>query len=320
VSKGDLISTVDQAITLQTLPPDLSPYKSHSHVWLRAEAFCTALLERGYSFDELVIKRLGTFKRSYRNDIESIAAITDDGNGQLELALNRDSIYDRLPEGLFHQPRGHGAAAPVSEMVKEYRRYREEEREARRFFQPLEQEIFRYSISVEEEERRLLWGLQSGVMSSSFATFWNLRDGLPNESVSVLLRIMPWAHLIKGDMELTATALELMLERPVTVEQHIHNDQVTEGNVFQLGEGELGVDTVTGNHFSDAGAVWTFTISDMKGSEISAFLNDAPYGKFLKQFVDIFMPLEIDAVFEYVLNTAVEEEADEAVLGYSFVL
>jgi hypothetical protein len=289
-------------------------------MWLRAEALCAALLERGYSFDDLVIKRLGTFKRSYRNDIEAVTVKTDDGDGQLELSVNRDGIYDRLPEGLFHQPKGHGAAAPVSEMVKEYRRYREEERDARKFFQPLEQEIFRYSISVEEEERRLLWGLQSGVMSSSFATFWNLREGLPGEGVSVLLRIMPWAHLIKGDMELTATALELMLERPITVVQQIVNDQVTEGSVFQLGAGELGIDTVTGNHFNDAGAVWTFTIGDMKGSEISAFINDAPYERFLKQFVDIFMPLEIDAVFEYALDTAVQAESGEEVLGYSFVL
>ena len=289
-------------------------------MWLKAEAFCAALLERGYSFDDLAIKRLGTFKRSYRNDIESVT-VASNGHEALELSLNRDSIYDRLPEGLFHQPKGHGAtAAAVSDMVKEYRRYREEERDARRFFQPIEQEIFRYSISVEEEERRLLWGLQSGVMSSSFASFWNLREGLPEEAVSVLLRIMPWAHLIKGDLELTATALELMLERPVSVAQHIVTDQVTDGNVFQLGEGALGIDSVTGNSFSDAGVVWTFTISDMSGSEIAAFLNDAPYGQFLKQFVDIFMPLEMDAVFEYELSTAVEEETSEAVLGYSFVL
>jgi hypothetical protein len=58
----------------------------------------------------------------------------------------------------------------------------------------------------------------------------------------------------------------------------------------------------------------------MKGSEISAFINDAPYERFLKQFVDIFMPLEIDAVFEYALDTAVQAESGEEVLGYSFVL
>ena len=133
------------------MPPDHRPYQSKSHIWLKAEALCAALLEHGYAFDDLILKRLGTFKRSFSNDIEAVSARADNTEGRLEISLNRDSLYDRLPEGLFHQPRGKGSGAAVTEMVKEFRRYREEEKEARKFFQPIEQEIFRYSVAVEEE-------------------------------------------------------------------------------------------------------------------------------------------------------------------------
>lgn len=303
------------------MQPDKSKYQSKSHTFLKGEAFIAALIRQGYSFEKLVIERTGSFTKSYRKDVEDVRNKTDDqDNPYLHLKINRDSIYDRLPEGLFHQPRAHGSAtAAVQQMVGEYKRFREEEKAARRFFQPLEQEMFRYAVFVEQEEQEMLWALLSGNMSSGFAKFWNLEEDLPAEATSALVRLMPWAYRIKGDKELCAKALEMLLDRPVSVVDRIIREHFKDDDTFLLGDNELGTNTVTGSSVEEPALSWVFTIGEMSGQEIAAFVGDKPYARLLQQFVDIFIPLEIDATFEYEVEGSNEEIA-ERILGYSFIL
>ena len=300
---------------------DKPKYQSRDHTFLRGEAFIAALLSQGYSFERLTTDRTGSFTKSYRKDVEDVKHKTDNlDNPYLEVKLNRDSIYDRLPEGLFHQPRSHGsAAAAVQQMVGEYKRFREEEKAARKFFQPLEHELIRWAVLVEQEERNMLWGLLSGNLSIGFSKFWGLEEGLPADASSVLVRIMPWAHLIKGDGPLCAKALSMMLNKEVTVADRVVRAHYKEGTSFCLGSSELGTTSVTGASFEEPGLSWVFTIKEMTGDEMASFIGDGAYGRLLQQFIDIFIPLEIDAVFEYEVESKVNETA-ESILGYSFTL
>lgn len=302
------------------MTPD-KPYSGKNHVFLKAEAFIASLLSSGLSYDKLVTERAGSFAKSYRRDIEEVKVREDDHGRQVwHVKVNRDGIYDRLPEGLFHQPRAQGAAtAGVGQMVSEYRRFRDEEKAARRFYQPLEHELFRYATAVEQEEQLLLWGLLSGELSNAFAAFWNLEEGLPEAPSSALVRLMPWAQLIKGDPALCAKALEMMIGAPVAITERVVQLHEKERELCSLGEGVLGVDTVTGHSFEEAALNWVFTIGPLPAEQVSSFLTDAPLGRFLQQFIDIFIPVEIDVVFEYQpdMETA---ETTEYILGYSFTL
>ena len=299
--------------------PDKPKYASKSHTFLKGEAFVAALLANGFSYEKLVLERTGSFAKSYHKDIEDVKATTDDQDNQvIQIKVNRDSIYDRLPEGLFHQPRSAGsAAAAVGQMVTEYRRFREEEKAARKFFQPIEHELFRYAAMVEQEERELLWGLLSGDVNNTFAQFWQLDAGLPAAPLSILVRMMPWVHLIKGNKALCAKALEMMLGTPVSVRQQVIEEHPKDDDSFTLGVSSLSVDSVAGMSLHEPAVSWVFDIKELEGTEISAFMSDAPYGRFLQQFIDIFIPIEIDAVFEYEVQ---KSEVDEPILGYSLTL
>ena len=299
--------------------PDLQqPYQSDSHSWLKGEALCAALMERGYSFDDFVLHHLGTFRRSYRNDVETVKPDRDD-NDKLHIELNRDGLYDRLPEGLFHQPKRMSIGNALSQMVGEYRRYREEEKATRKFFQPLEQEFFRYATAVEQAERAGLWGLQSGTTDALFSKLWDLPEGLPHDAISILVGIMPWAWHIKGDRELTGRALSMILARPVTVAERIVYEQSGEESVLQLGEAALGVDTVTGHSFDEASVCWEFTIADVLPAEVSLFISGEGWGRLLQYFIQAFVPLQVDAAFLYDIAEVVEDDA-EKILGFSFML
>ncbi|MFA6056723.1 MAG: hypothetical protein WC756_00890 [Taibaiella sp.] len=287
---------------------------------LKAEALCAELMANGVSFDDLIIKHSGSFRKSYRNDIE-IAEHAKDGSEQVIIEINRDGIYDKLPEGLFHQTRGGSNTAGLKGMVGEYRRYREEERQARKFFQPIEQEFFRYAVMVEEGERKLQYGILNGNLESDFYRFWNIDQSLPKKPASVLVLIMPWIRQIKGDMQLTAKALSMILAKPVQVEERIVEEQQDDETGFMLGENvTLSMDTVCGNRFAEPYVQWVFTISSLAAHETEWYTPQKPYGKLLQRFEELFIPLNAEAQFEYHCEETIAAEQPEPILGYGFYL
>ncbi len=296
---------------------DWDTYDKADLMLLKAEALCAELIDNGLSFEKLIYSPSGAFKKSFRADIDLPSGKYLEAD-TVDITVNRDGLYDRLPEGLFHQTRGNSKTAQLSEMVSEYRRFRDEERHARKFFQPLEQEFFRYSVMVEQEERNLTRQTLSANLEQLFYQFWEIGADLPAAPASVLVRIMPWLSRIKGDMHLTAKALALMLGKPVSAATHHAYEQYGADEPQNLRGMLLGVDSVTGTDFSCPTLTWAFTISDINTEEIAQYPDGQPYGRFLKRFEDIFIPLEIDISFSY--ECIQTEEETEKVLGYSLTI
>jgi hypothetical protein len=295
--------------------PNMNTYEKWMASMLKAEVVCAELLENNnLSFDQIKYIANSSFRKSFRTDVDTI---TDNAQG-IEIAVNRDGLYDRLPEGLFHQTRGN-SGSKVSEMVAEHKRYKAEEKSARRFFSPFEQEFFRYSQMTEQEERKLTGSMYDERMQQLFRNLWELDNQLPDEAVGKLLRIIPWASHIKCDLQLTTKTLEMVLGKPVSFEESITESQQTAENSFLLGDCGLGMDTLAGSGVYLPMAIWKFTIGDISGSEIGSYINGNSYDLFLRKFEDIFIPLDIDAVFEFE-TVAKEEEMTEAVLGFSLTI
>lgn len=301
--------------------PTNTSFHTQKYYLLKAEALCAELMANGVSFDDLIIKHAGSFRKSYRNDIELINQNKGDSEEDILIEINRDSIYDKLPEGLFHQTKGGGNTSGLKAMVGEYRRYREEERQARKFFQPIEQEFFRYAVMVEEEERKLQYGILNGNLESDFYRFWNIDTALPKKPASILVLIMPWIRQIKGDINLTAKALSMILAKPVKAEIKVVEEQMNEGTGFRLGaDASLSMDTVCGNQFAEPYVQWIFTIEDIDPGAIALYTPQQPYGKLLSRFDELFIPLEAEARFEYQYEKSVAAAETEHVLGYGFYL
>lgn len=296
--------------------PQLTTQEKTAAFLLKAEVVCNELMQANVSMERIRYIANGSFKKSFRMDIDSI---TETHNGEVEVAVNRDGIYDKLPEGLFHQTRAYSGST-VSDMVAEHKRYKAEEKSARRFFRPLEQEFFRHSLMVEQEERRLTHGMYDDHMLQLFREFWGLDEHLPQERMGMLVRIMPWAATIKGNLQLTAKTLELVLHQPVFAEEVVLNQSMPSEEKLSLGNGILGMDTVSGTTVELSIVSWKFMISELTEKEMEFYTENKPYGRLLKRFTELFVPVEVDATFEY--KTIVQEKNDEteSILGYSFTL
>jgi hypothetical protein len=296
-------------------------YTSTEHAYLKAEAFCAEMIANGLSFNEIRLIYNSNFKKSYRNEIDSVRFDFNEetNKDELELVINRDGIYDRLPEGLFHQSKGNSKTSSTAQMTEEHRRFKEEEKLARKFFQPLEQELFRYSTMVEQEEINLAFGILNGDLKNELSDFWDIPEGLPSDPVKKLVQIMPWIKKIKGEIEQTAKALELILNKPVRYDQMDSFDHKLPAQAKGNCLFELGIDTVLGNCFWEQSITWIFYIENISKKEIAAYRPNGAYGKLLKHFEEILIPLQIDIIFDYTVLPA-EDLQTEDILGFGLTL
>lgn len=304
----------------------VSPYNHHVLPLLNAEVFCAAIIENGADFESLDIFYEGGFRQNYRNDIETVKhEYEGDPDAVIKINLNRNGIYDNLPEGLFHQGKGSSRTSGTRDMISEHRQYKEEEKQARKFFKPLQQELFRAGVAQEQEERRLLFASLVGDVPASFFSFWNIDRSLPVEPATMLIRVLPFARQIKGNKELTAKTLALVLGKPVLVTAVMKQEQSTGGQVdfFECGNNTLlGINTITGKTVYEPSLCWQFTISDIHPEQLEDYVQQQPMGKLLQRFTELFIPLVTDVEFNFeTSNAALAQTANnEYIMGYGFTI
>jgi hypothetical protein len=71
----------------------------------KAEIIAASLIEQGYDPSRILLIREGSFKRGFSKDIEEVSLhfSAQDLSDYLHIKTNRESIYDILPEGIFHR-------------------------------------------------------------------------------------------------------------------------------------------------------------------------------------------------------------------------
>lgn len=293
---------------------------------IRAEAVVAELLENGFSSEDFIVKPKGLFKRRYSRDIDHIGRL-DLANFQevLEVQLNRDGLYDSLPEGLFHKKTGH-------ELDKEQKfsedsiELKKEENEARQFFLPFENELFFQRVQLELEERSILSRFSEKIFNDIYPELWNLHHSINREYVYRMVLFLHLAHKISGNLSLTAKCLETIIDEQVEVERKSSpSDSTKTGdeqfNSLPLGAAKLGVNIVTGHQAGIRQFCVEFKIGPLKAIPPREFLQDAPMSRFLECFYNYFIPVEFDVFTNIIMdnrkqNFELKERGLEPVLGY----
>ncbi|MFT4092329.1 MAG: hypothetical protein QM640_01725 [Niabella sp.] len=279
-----------------------------------AEAVYVSLLESGHPANNIKTWYRGGFKKSYNSDVDNIEVLEYEDNCTFELTLNRDGIYDKLPEGLFHQTKGNNRISSVQDAVDEHKQYKEEEKQARKFFAPLEQMLFSYWAATEETERQALYDIKNGRLNQSFYDFWNLSTALPATQTSRLLQLMPYLGFIKSDRQATAAALGYILNKEVSIQagENFITEKITPKKLKDL---RLGMDAVVGTTSQEQVPFWKCTVNNILDDELIQYEESAPIGKLLQRFTEIFVPIDTDILFEFVPVHNTQNETYENILG-----
>ncbi len=169
--------------------------------------------KKGLSPDDFMVCCDHLFMREYQQGSDK-AEIKEDARKAsfLELHLSRSGIYDQLPEGFFFQHREQKQRTlAAADMAADHKENKRKEAEIRRFFLPFENDFFWQRLQLEQEEGRLLEGLQSGILNNYFVEFWNIPNSIPRKFITPLMLLLPYAHRIAGNLSLTAECLAQLL-------------------------------------------------------------------------------------------------------------
>ncbi|WPP49128.1 type VI secretion system baseplate subunit TssG [Catalinimonas niigatensis] len=315
------ISTKETNTSLKELPVKLK-------LDLYVEVVIASLIEQGkINPEKLYIKPQGSFSRNYQADLAKVEVIEDRKLEQsaVYVHVNREGIYDMLPEGLFHKNLRKTKHIDTEESVKELKLHREEEKSARKFFLPLEQMFYQQRIMIEIEEQKSLIGLSEAIVDELITDFWQIPIRLDYYQSLCLAYMLPIMHTIVGNTDLTAQCLSILLQVPVSLESNVAKSESLTLAYNRLGSFCLGDNFLLDDMYVPELDSITISIGPLEGLSILDFLPHRQQQDYLDFLVSYFIPAELDWEIDIIVNPAQEtfrlgDVSEKGLLNYTTVI
>ncbi len=294
---------------------------------IKAEALIGDLIENGLENEGFVAMLDGTFKRRYARDIAYNETIKlENGQKIVGIHINRDGLYDSLPEGLFHE-KIDNPSKDSDNISEESKKLKLEEKAVREFFRPFENEVFFQRIQLELHERKILSRFSENLFNDIFPEFWNFDSSLSPKYISSMVLLLHFSHRIAGNSKLTEKCLEAILEEKVKVQvirsKTSANKNINKSNSSNknnlLGAIEMGVNFVCGDDFDGLDTTMVFDIGPLQNTRVDEYLENGTISNFLNCFYNYFVPAEFDVTNNILIDKAKQNfilTAEGPVLGY----
>jgi type VI secretion system protein ImpH len=284
----------------------------------KAVTLAAELIEQGdIAADSVVILPLGAKKRAYAKEISSINNYNSVYRNRQMLAINinREGLYDMLPEGLFHQSPASSIMITEEAMIKDIVTRREEEKQARSFFAPFETELYHIRTVVELYESRLDKKSDYDELVNIFLKEWREFKCFTNQQMVILMHVLPVIHEQRNNLTFISNVLSIMFKGDFELRYEIKNavtsTNETEHLATKLGAGILGVNFIAGQLFEPEEEL-IMTIGPVTASQMLNYLPGTRNAEALNVLLSYFIPLQTT------VNTVFNVEADfkKTVLGF----
>ncbi|MCH4829593.1 MULTISPECIES: hypothetical protein [Flavobacterium] len=293
---------------------------------IRAEVIVNDLLNNKIISDnQFIIQKESQFSRTYRRDIleVDIKDFNLDKKEYLNFTLSRDSLYDLLPEGVFHQSKNEYPDKGVNKMINEYQTQKKEQKAARVFFQPFENEFFAYGVSLEDFETNFLSELNNPSVSDLFYEFWGITKEIPEHLASKLIHFLPYTYQIVGNINLATNLLSFFLGEKVSIINKGSQQYSDEKLAISLGEAQLGIDFISGVEYDDYSIHLEVQIGPLKNSSFLDYILEGKIKKFLDLYYEYFFPMETDLQTNILIpndQQNFEFTDKKTILGYNTII
>lgn len=266
------------------------------------------------------------FSRDYSHDILAIDQQDSDHDNSLSFHIAREGLYDILPEGVFHKTQKKETGINTESSVRSLQVHRQEEKAARKFFLPLEQEIYRQRIQLAGQMQKF-WPVDQATAYLQFLiSFWRL-TALPADLQQTynLLALLPYMHRIAGNLPVTAQAITLMFGIPVSMEQ-VDGGKKQENPLHKvLGEAILGADFFMGTLWEDESPAINMLIGPLQGEQLLPFLPGGDGWQMMDTLERYLLPADTDlrvavTVAEEAQHFQLDEDLFMARLNYTTVI
>lgn len=287
-----------------------------------AELIVSHLIARNEADDSRIYTHyLGVFKRFFSRDIEKIEMHRNNiGEKEWTIYLNREGIYDLLPEGFFHSS-SNKYFKDRKDTIEEFRRHRREEKNARLFFMPIEQEFFKLIVNKEVFEQNFYYSPET---VQEFIDFFDLNHLVLNTyQKAVLFFILPHISKIAGNLKLTETCFEILLQEHVKINTlYQSSNSATYTHTYILGENLLGINSLIGNRLIDHNPQIIIEIGPLINSNLLISYISGMNLEIINRLVELFIQADLASQIKVFLNREdemflLEEKDYQSRLSYS---
>ena len=260
----------------------------------KATVIASELIEHGFPLEDIYFRNVSIFRRFVSKDVNNIQWESDDaGPDKLVLELNREGLYDMLPDGLTHAK---NSRITDPNITNEFVLHRKQEEHARKFFSTFENEFIHFSLQLEILERELYDNKNEIQVREFFEYFYGDSRFLTDIQVLTLLYILPLSNKIRADIKLISQTLSKILNYRIVVSKEKNKLQALNisDSTARLNESTLGIDTV----ISDSCMVHTFSynvaIYDIQFEDYGDFARNGKCSNVLRFVLPYFFPAGAD--------------------------
>lgn len=295
----------------------------------KAEAVAVNLLKYHRAVSNIFIERVGVNDRAYLKDIKSISSSYLGFDEEVfTIESYREGIYDYLPEGLFHPPSLGASRKNVDTVVREIRKQKRVEDDARKFFRPFELEVFFTEISALLKESEFDITSNTDSLLDTVSELWPLIKMLDKQNAYIFMHILPFFHQIRGDKKWFERCMTAFLQVPVNVtfSPNIIDRIEKNDNSMLLGNSRLGVTYIPSGPHMDGQRNWVVNIGPIPYEDMKKYIPGSPFRNVLQALYDYFLPVTVDVEENFVTEKeeysfSLEDDGRNASrLGYSTFL
>ncbi|AYZ12190.1 hypothetical protein EGY05_09750 [Chryseobacterium arthrosphaerae] len=295
----------------------------------KAEAVAVNLLKYHRTVSNIFIDRVGVNDRAYLKDIKSISSSYLGFDEEVfTIESYREGIYDYLPEGLFHPPSLGASRKNVDTVVREIRKQKKVEEDARKFFRPFELEVFFTEISALLKESEFDITSNTDALLDTVSELWPLVRMLDKQSAYIFMHILPFFHQIRGDKRWFERCMTAFLQVPVevTFSPNVIDEIEKNDDSMLLGNSRLGVTYIPSGRHMDGQRNWVVNIGPIPYEEMKKYIPGNPFRKVLQALYDYFLPVTVDVEENFVTEkveysfSLEDDDRNASRLGYSTFL
>jgi hypothetical protein len=265
-------------------------------------------LENGHlEKDRVAILAVGSKRGAYAKNINGTSSYYSESmlKDCLIVEVNREGLYDMLPEGLFHITPTRSSGLSELEMITDVQLRKSEEKDARKFFMPFEAELNHMRTLLEWYENRLDKKTSYNDLSMLFAAEWKEFENLDNDQRIIWMHLLPVIRQKRNDNHFLGELLSVLFNITVTVVLHpsvATQILIDESLQFKMGYGALGTDTVIGNSFVSDREEIQINIGPADSGRLLDFLPGNRYAHLIDTVASYLVPVETAIKVELVVS------------------
>ncbi|MDN5286880.1 MAG: hypothetical protein JWR38_3154 [Mucilaginibacter sp.] len=265
--------------------------------------------------DDVLVLPKGPQQRAFSKEIAGLSLVQTDITDKkvLQIRINRDGLYDMLPEGLFHRPPASSLMITEKEMIKDIIDRREEEKQTRRFFAPFEAEINYLRTIVELYENRIDKKNEYDDLINIFLKEWKEFSCFTNKQMLILIHVLPVIHEQRNNLDFISSLLSMMFKTAIKLSYKItakRNDKSLKEMQTSLGGAALGVNFIAGMIVEPEEELQV-SVGPLSASKMVAFLPGEPFARSIDVLLSYFIPMQM----EIKINLQAEPASQQLIIG-----